>query len=1359
MKLIVRVIFVLVASIAIITIFKSDSSHANPPPQATIPGCEPYHSISNANVRSCASLDCSVVRSVSSSETLCIRGEADNTDWYQIDLAPENASSPINYIHNSVVVPGPADTNATVCQGWLVRRGVVASIYQCASNSCPALGTMTEYQWACAQEYGGEYVDWLYLESSDVGLNGWVLKNQMRPSSSNTGNAPTVTPVYRVPAGGTSPRSTQGTPTVTPQPGTLVVAMFNDQLPACQNHFVSAPSTNVRVCAGTGCAIQTTLNNEDTVCIRGIVSANPEWQLVDLDGDGPETTLYAVYKSDLRPGSPEDYIDDGVFPCEPWEVASDVSVRARSCPSTTCSIVTTIDTDEWVCVRQFGGQYSEWLLIDLPDAEEGERAWVFSSIMSPLEIEGTPTDVAVQSTGTPVVPTSSPTPTIMPSATDIIGRTLIATSTDSESAGTPTLTPSPEPTTDTVCQNFVVAVASANVRSAPSTNSDTVTTLGRNTAVCVIGPAPNLEGFWMVVDLDPNNPNDPLVFMSDTVLTQSDDGFTVTPNPLTPSAQPDNSDTSVTTGTPGITSSPTPIFTPRPTSPPTGILLAQELTLASLGVRNASLSSPIGSSSFRFGIPANWFPDGNNILYLHVEYFETTAPFDPDVNPTELTSILDIQLDDRIIASVSLNNTTLGEQVLQIPLPVDILADTERRNHNVQMTFRGEDHCLANSASRLLIREDLSFFHYEYREGLTALDLALYPRPLYNEAFVNVIETAFVVIPDEPTLEDYQVVASLVGGLGRLSFNALNIRVVTASAISDIEYRDNNLLLVGQIGTNSKIDVLYANNNLPSILNDEGMLEVNNQLVDINDGVVQVIEHPDNEKRGIVVATGQTPEALVKASLALAGPPPVLGLGGPIALVADINALFVPFRGVINNPDITFSELGFPEIFLSGIGTLESEIEFTIPFDQVVAPGAYVDLIFTASELIANGQSTVTLLLNGDTPLSSTFIRPPENPDLLEPHRIRALIPPESVLSGEANSIDIQVTVKGEWECNLPDPNVIWMRISGDSALHIPTQILNESALQPLVGWFPLPFDNKADLSDVFISLPTEPTPTDLEQAYRLIARLAANTLNGEGFKPIINLGPLPEDGLDLSQYHVIVIGRPTTNPVLALLNENLPQPFLQEGDVISDILVQKLDDVTYRLPDGFEVGVIETFHSPWTLEGDNQRVVLVLTGTGPLGQANAVAALAEERYGRGELFGDVVFVTSTGISVVDTRLNSNELPGILTTDVPSELATQNAIAQNATTTQNPAHTVTPGPTITVEPTIVPTTTLLFTLTPTLATLTPAPTLPPLQAGDTQPASVEAPGWLNILAIITTGILILVGLFAGFKMLRQNNQG
>lgn len=1352
MKLIVRVLFVVVAVVTIVTIIKSDSSHANPPPQATIPGCEPFHSISNAVVRTCASLECPIERGVTSSETLCIRGVADNTDWYQIDLEPQNASSPLYFIHNSVVVPGVANSNATQCQGWLVQRGVVATIYQCASESCTALGTMSEYGWGCAQEYGGEYADWLYLESSDVGINGWVRRNQMRPGSNYT-TPITVTPVVNVgPGGGTGIIRTPGTPTVTPQPGTLTV---EGQLPLCQNFHVSASRASIRTCAGSGCSVFTTLNNEEMLCVRGRVPDNSEWFLVDLDQDDPDTPLYAVHRDEVLPGSPEDQADLDLFDCEPWEVATTIQVRARSCPSTTCPIVTTIPTDSWVCVRQYGGQYSEWLYIDLPEAEEGERAWVSSTIMRPLQITGTPTDVPGEESPTPDQPTTSPTPTQSPSATSIIIRT---TPTDSV-----TQTPSQSPTPDTVCENYVVLVARANVRTAPTTNSQTVTTLNRNTSICVVGPAPNLEGLWWMVDLDPNNPNDELVFMSNSVITPGDDGFTVTPNPQTPPAQSNTTgtDTPITTtpGTPGTgipTDTPSPIFTVPPTSPPSGNLLAQELTLASLGVRNTTLASPIGSSTFRFGIPANWFPDGSNTLFLHVEYFETTPPFNPDIGPTQLTSTFDIQIDDRIIASVTLDNTTLGEQTLQIPLPVDILADTERRNHSVQMTFRGEDHCLSNSTSRLLIREDLSFFHFEYREGLTSLDLGLYPRPLYNEALVNVIETAYVVIPDTPTLEDLQAVASIVGGLGRLSFNALSIRVVTASEISDIDYRDNNLLLVGQIGTNSKIDALYANDLLPSILNDDGLLEVNNQLIDPNDGVIQVIEHPDNPKRGIVVATGQTPEALEKASLGLAGPPSVLGLGGPIALISDINEQFVPFSGVINNTDVTFSELGYPEIFLTGIGELESKVEFSIPFDQVVAPGAYVELIFTASELIANGQTTISLLLNGDTPISSTLIEPQGNTGTLEPYRIQALIPAESVIPGEVNSIDIRVGVKGDWGCNLPDPEVIWVRISGDSSLHMPTQIVNQSALQPLVGWFPLPFDNRTDLSDVFISLPTEPTRADLEQAYRLIARLAANTRNGEGFRPVINLGEFPP-GTDLEQYHLIVIGRPTTNPILPILNENLPQPFLVDGDVVTDILAQKNDDVIYRFPEGFEVGVVQAFQSPWGTEG-NQRIILVFTGTGATGQANAVSALAEERYGRTELFGDVIYVGANSISVLDTRDLIPEDLIFIPTDIPDEINQQETLVAGQPPTQNPAQTVTPGPSPTLSLTPLVTTTPLQSPTPTVATNTPEPTFVPFQEGDTQAGSVDQPGWLNILAIVTTGILILSGMFAGYRLVRQDNR-
>src|SRR5690606_4222320 len=125
---------------------------------------------------------------------------------------------------------------------------------------------------------------------------------------------------------------------------------------------------------------------------------------------------------------------------------------------------------------------------------------------------------------------------------------------------------------------------------------------------------------------------------------------------------------------------------------------------------------------------------------------------------------LDVQLNNQAVASVALNRNTTGEQTLVIPLRTDLLADTSRRDHSIQMTLRAEDHCLANSESRLYIRNDLSFIHFEFREGVPALDLALYPRPLFNEGFVNVAETALVVLPPNASNNDHQAAAGIVAG-------------------------------------------------------------------------------------------------------------------------------------------------------------------------------------------------------------------------------------------------------------------------------------------------------------------------------------------------------------------------------------------------------------------------------------------------------------------------------------------------------------------------------------------------------------------------------------------------------------------
>src|SRR5690606_164002 len=96
-----------------------------------------------------------------------------------------------------------------------------------------------------------------------------------------------------------------------------------------------------------------------------------------------------------------------------------------------------------------------------------------------------------------------------------------------------------------------------------------------------------------------------------------------------------------------------------------------------------------------FRLPADWFPDGTNILYLHVNYTEIESTLNLETGG--LVSFLDVQLNNQAVASVALNRNTTGEQTLVIPLRTDLLADTSRRDHSIQMTLRAEDHCLANS--------------------------------------------------------------------------------------------------------------------------------------------------------------------------------------------------------------------------------------------------------------------------------------------------------------------------------------------------------------------------------------------------------------------------------------------------------------------------------------------------------------------------------------------------------------------------------------------------------------------------------------------------------------------------------------
>lgn len=909
---------------------------------------------------------------------------------------------------------------------------------------------------------------------------------------------------------------------------------------------------------------------------------------------------------------------------------------------------------------------------------------------------------------------------------------------------------------DETCEAWEVTVDEAIVRQCAGSGCAVLGGLPQGTAMCVLeyggeyedwlyvdysSVSTSLQG-WMSVDVAQRMPEGAVVEApaadGDTTVQTADATQsappTITPLPTLPVCPPGTlADANC------ITPTPTPLLVAEPLRSTDGPFIAQDFALTTFDVANIQLTSPRGAALFSFDIPSNWLLDGENVLYLNAEYFET---FPEGVVGEEdyLVSLLDVYLDDELVSSVTLTRNNVGPQTLIIPLPSAVLADPEETSHTLQLVMEAEDHCLMDGISRLFIRSDLSYFHFEYHNYFPRLDLARFPEPFYTGEIGQQAERVLLVLPDNPSESDLEAAAGISAGFGLLTFNELLVQVVQASELTDALQRDNNLLLVGQIGEHALIDELYAANALPTTFDGDNV-SLGADPVAESDGIVQLIANPANEMKALGVVTGLNELALRKAAQALSGPPSILGLGGPLALVEDVREVGQAAPGTRFETTMTFADLGVDQLLLTGIGGQIAEVRFYAPAGAQLAPDAAIDLMFTYSGALGRG-SNVSVLMN-DTPVLSAFLSEEEGAQLAFEkdaegrNHLTGNIPPESVVPGQRNTITLILDAREQIECVIPDPMATWFNVSPESELFLPREYVDPALVPQLVGWFPVPFNGMPDLQDMFVSLPAEPTSLDIQQVLQLISRIGSETVGGVAFKPTMNIGDLPE-GLDLAEYNILVLGRPTTNPFLAELNNALPQPFVAGTDAIQ----QTLDDVSYRLPAGYDVGLLQALQSPWAAE----RSILVVSGTGPQGQAYAVASIAENLYGRSGLAGDVVFASATDVSTVDTR----DLYYV--DDITEELvAIQTASAIQPSLTPNVVYTVTPGPTSTA--TVTATVTPLLSPTPILAAAqaTPLATFTPLPEGELDVAPVQQPAWVNTL-LIATGIILLTTVIFGILL-------
>jgi hypothetical protein len=290
-----------------------------------------------------------------------------------------------------------------------------------------------------------------------------------------------------------------------------------------------------------------------------------------------------------------------------------------------------------------------------------------------------------------------------------------------------------------------------------------------------------------------------------------------------------------------------------------------------------------------------------------------------------------------------------------------------------------------------------------------------------------------------------------------------------------------------------------------------------------------------------------------------------------------------------------------------------------------------------------------------------------------------------------------------EWCVDIREDRA-WVTIYADSFFHLPRE--SEPLALDLAN-FPQPFSSQSDLRDVAFLLPAQPTLAEIEGTLRLAAKLG-RAAGGDDFAPRAALRGDPAE--QWPGYNLIVLGRPTTNPYIATVNNVLPQPFYPGTDEFQ----QEVDKVIYRLEPGTSLGFIQELFAPW----DDRQAMLIATGTTEAGVAWAMSALTDSDLSW-RLSGNLALVREREVRAMDTRERAAEDVAKVVATLMPELTPK----------------VTATPTLTMLPSATPTLTMLPSVTPTLAA-TPTATA----------VTNTRPVWLFPLLIAS--VLIVIGAVA-----------
>lgn len=692
---------------------------------------------------------------------------------------------------------------------------------------------------------------------------------------------------------------------------------------------------------------------------------------------------------------------------------------------------------------------------------------------------------------------------------------------------------------------------------------------------------------------------------------------------------------------------PVEVIPPTPAAAPaaqtTAIPLEQnppglaEVTFAQLDQPTFELRSPVGQLSFNFTVPYRWAITGDSYIELH--YDMQYEAQDPTVQMDAVNAAITVYFNDSLLTTfIPVEGIN---QTLRLVIPPEALDSSDRRQHRLRFVHLSGDCDGYFERSQFVVHDD-SFIHLNYELLPLTINLADFPRPLVQNLFAP--ETILLIIPDDYSEADLAAAASVAATLGHRTFNT-TLDIVTASEATPERLAQASIVVIGQPQQNSFLLGLYQRNLLPTTLTADGALIASSatQPISPEDGVLQEIVSEFSPDHVYLIVTGSSDTAITEAAHALSVLAPRYGFDGNLVVIADFQELDPADTASVDT--FSLADLGFSDTTFYGLDTSGPSIRFFVPANWQLTEKPTLTLSYFHSGGLESSSSNLTISLNGKpiggVPIDSGSIG--ERQAVIE-------LPVADIKPGTRNRLSFDANLNVQLlGCSLPKIDSAWVRINESSQLRLPHVETEDTEVVASLEDPLTPFASRQDLSDVWFSLPDNLTQEDLRGMVQVAARLG-NLSDGPGFSPHVSRGAI-SDTVELENYHVIAFGRPTNNPLIALVNEQLPQPFVANEDTLR----QQVGNVVYHLPDGFSLGLLQALPAPWS---PNKKVMLAVTGTTPEGVQWATDTLTSESTYY-DLNGNLAFIRADRVETFDSakfiRAPVGDAVAALTEDEPEQ--------------------------------------------------------------------------------------------------------